>query len=81
MLASGWNSGMSGLVEVGQLTVNVHRRTVSFSPTGPWQNEPLAGPFSDRPLGVLDSDGMWTRWLLELGANALAGSRTLLKAV
>jgi len=77
VLASGWNGDASEIVEVGKLTVNAHRRTATFSTAGPWRTLEIANEFSDRSLEVLDSDGLWTRWLLELGTKALSGSRHL----
>lgn len=81
VMAAGWNGDASKIVEVGQLSLNVRAQTATFSPSGPWKNYIVAQAFTERPIGVLDSDGLWTRWLLELGARALAGSTHLTRFV
>lgn len=81
VLAAGWTGDNSEMVEVGTLTLDTYRQTATFTTAGPWQREKIASPFSNRPLAVLTSDGMWPRWLLELGAKALGGSSSLTRAV
>lgn len=81
VLASGWDSGISEIVEVGKMVLNVQQRTATFFTSDPWQNNEFAEPFTDRPLAILDSYGLWTRWLLELGEKALAGSQSLVRFV
>ena len=81
VLAAGWNGDNSEMVEVGTLTIDIFRQVATFSTTGPWQREIIAEPFTDRPLANIASDGIWTRWLLELGTKALAGSSTLVRFV
>lgn len=81
VLAAGWDIGASEPAEVGQLVVNVLAQTATFSPSGPWLHGLIVEPFADRPLEPRDSYGLWTRWVLELGARALAGSECLTRFV
>ena len=81
VLASGWDIGESEPMEIGQLVVNVLAETATFSPSGPWLHDVVVEPFADRTLEPRDSYGLWTRWLLELGAKALTKSECLTRFV
>lgn len=72
VLAAGWDGGSSDIAEVGTLVVAVETRTASFFPSGHWITDPVVGAFLDVSLEASDSYGLWMRWLLELGAKALA---------
>lgn len=81
VFTSGWDIGTDELVEVGQLVVNIPAEAATFSPSGPWLQDVVVESFEGLPLQPLDSHGLWTRWLLELGRKGLFQSDHLTRFI
>lgn len=81
VFTSGRDIGTDELVEVGQLVVNTPAEAATFSPSGPWLQDVVVESFEGLPLQPLDSPGLWTRWLLELGRKGLFQSDHLTRFI
>lgn len=81
VFASGWDIGTDELVEVGKLIVNSQLETATFLPSGPWLQDAVVEPFERSSLHTFDTQGLWMRWLIELGKKSLVQSEHLSKFI